>query len=141
MISKKGYTTSKYEAPNQTFQTYKEGNSPPLNESETKKAISYLLDALSKGIPVMVGVHDGRTGGNRTDGTTDHWLVVTGSGTDAYGSFFTFAQTDTEHPLKAFQSSFKLRYIAGKGLVTDCTSAVGCVPGKIVSQVRKSKKK
>jgi hypothetical protein len=88
-IAKKGYQISNYNATGQTFQIYTSINGP--NKSVASSGVSYLISALQRGIPIIVGVDDQPGSANpATDNTTDHFIVIVGMGTDANGNYLLF---------------------------------------------------
>ncbi|GEM_PF-722703 len=87
-IAKKGYKISNYYDLGQTFQIYTEQKG--VNHEQLSKGLSYLKYALSKGIPVIVGIdnHEGSPG--NPDQTTDHFIVIVGMGSDVKGKYLQF---------------------------------------------------
>lgn len=73
--------------PGQSIQTLKEEHGKNQVTGAAQKGFNYLDRALSSGQAVMVGV-DHHLGKHRNDGTTDHFVVVVGSGVDASGRKF-----------------------------------------------------
>jgi peptidoglycan hydrolase-like protein with peptidoglycan-binding domain len=60
-----------------------------VNTANAQKAQSYINSELAAGRPVMVGVM--HPGGRHNGGLADHFVTLTGSGTDAQGrSYYTF---------------------------------------------------
>lgn len=141
-IAKKGYKISGYGDASQTFITYTV--STGVNKTAAKDGVSYLISALQRNIPVIVGV-DYKTGpspGN-ADNTTDHFIVIVGMGTDATGNYFLFYDNATNLSSKGASSSNKLYYDPSTGLIkgqTACTYSDGTpLPIYTVTQIRKSK--
>jgi len=71
-IGKLGYTVSGWSTTNGLiFTTYNENNSPQVNLSQTKVAITYINQALQQGIPILIGVDYASTRNNKNlDNTT-----------------------------------------------------------------------
>jgi len=143
ILSNMGYSISGYST-NQTIVTYSKKNNFGYSEENTKVAVDYILKALSNGKPVIVGVEckDRLNSGNSSDETTDHFIIINGSGQDADGPYFTYIETDTKWTNQAYYDkngqTYKLRFVSGEGLITDCNSP-GCDWGKKVTQIRKTK--
>ncbi|RKG93891.1 LysM peptidoglycan-binding domain-containing protein [Corallococcus terminator] len=75
-----------------------------VNRQAAEQGRDYIDQQLSLGRPVVVGVdhrnNDGQNKDNR-DGITDHFVVITGRGTDEQGRvFYTFHDPATRHPSK-----------------------------------------
>lgn len=112
------------------------------------KSITYLIDALSKKIPVLIGV-DNRPGTLSTsnlDGCTDHFVVIVGMGTDTKGRYFQFVDNSSSNIIEGASYSNRLYYNATTGKITGKTANIQYrnMPGMydyIVNQVRKSIKK
>ncbi|WP_145857136.1 hypothetical protein [Pedobacter suwonensis] len=145
-LGKAGYTCSGYLPGVQTFQTYKESTGVDL--AETKKAISYIISALSQKIPVLIGV-DNRAGTpslRNADGTTDHFVVIVAMGTDSKGKYFQFMDSATKIPAYGASFSNRLYYNSSTGKITGKTAIadyrnISGMHDYIVTQVRKSIKK
>lgn len=139
-IAKKGYQISNYGAPGQTVQIYKATNG--VNTAAAKNGVGYLLSALQRGIPVIVGVDDQPGSPNpNTDNTTDHFVVIVGSGSDSNGNYFTFYDNASGNPLQGTNANNKLYYNAATGLIrgksqTDYASGLN---DYTVTMIRKSK--
>lgn len=93
-IAIKGFKISNYfdvdsKGEKQTFQLYTEKDG--VNLKDLKKGFSYLVYALRKKIPVIIGIdnHKGSSNPN-TDKTTDHFVVVVGIGNDFKGNYIQF---------------------------------------------------
>ena len=105
----------------------------------------YLVGALSKGIPVVVGV-DNRPGSPNTDNSTDHFIVIVGMGTEPDGrKYFQFFDSSTENTFDGASRHNKLYYNSTSGKVSGKSySPYASYPGThnyIMTQVRKSKRK
>lgn len=141
-IGVKGYRISGYGAAGQTFITYTQ--STGVDNNATKDGISYLISALQRGIPVIVGVDykSGPSPGN-PDNTTDHFVVIVGMGTDSNGKYFTFFDNATNFASKGASPSNKLYYNETTGLIQGQTSVTYSdgtkLPLYTVTQIRKSK--
>jgi len=141
-----GYACSGYLPGSQTFQIYTASNG--VNSANTKKAITYLIEALNNKIPVLVGV-DNRPGTPSTanlDGCTDHFVVIVGMGTDDKGKFFQFVDSSTPNISDGASYSNRLYYNATTGKISGKTAneRYRNMPGMhdyIITQVRKSIKK
>lgn len=140
-LAKAGYKVSGYDPYGQTFQTYT--NELGVNSSRTKQAITYMINAINNGIPILAGIdnRNGSPAGN-SDLTTDHFVVIDGMGSDAGGNFFHFMDSSTN--IRANGASYlnKLYYNENTGKITGNTqSGYGNLPGALpytVTQVRKS---
>lgn len=141
-IAKHGYKISAYLASGQTFVTYT--SSSGINQNATKDGVSYIISALQRGIPVIVGVDykPGAPSGN-TDLTTDHFIVIVGAGSDNQGNYFTFFDNGTNNVAKGANPLNKLYYNDSTGLIkgqSSCTYSNGVlIPPYTVTQIRKSK--
>jgi len=156
-IAQLGYTISDYNTPGQTIQAYTEAGG--VNSTNTKLAVSYINSALSRGIPVIVGVdgftststHIVKKGNLRTDASTDHFIVIVGMGTDSKGNFYEFYDSSTTIKADGTSDNNKLYYNGSTGTISGNTSsqydnaAKQAMPGHdyyhpyIMTQVRKSK--
>jgi hypothetical protein len=90
-LRKAGYQISNYGDTGQTYQVYTEQNG--INLDNTGKGVAYLISALHRGIPVIVGVdyEPGSVYNKKTDNSTDHFVVIVGMGTDSNGkNYFNF---------------------------------------------------
>jgi Peptidase_C39 like family len=141
-IAKKSKKISNYYAPNQTIQIYKE--STGADSTKVKDAIGYLISALNRGIPVIVGVGDAPGSHNpHTDQTTDHFIVIVGMGSDATGKYFIFYDNASGQATQGANSNNKLYFnsatwkISGQSQTTYALGA-GMYP-YIVTMIRKSK--
>lgn len=105
---------------------------------------SYIDEQLDSGRPVVVGVsHKGAYNGN-VDGITDHFVVVTGRGTDADGStYYTFNDPATSHASKGADTNVANRFhLSDNGvLVSAGATARGAVVDRHieVSMVRRNR--
>lgn len=107
-----------------------------------KNGVGYLLSALQRGIPVIVGVHDQPGSPNtRTDNTTDHFIVIVGSGSDANGNYFTFYDNASGDPNQGTHPSNKLYFNPSTGLIKgkSQTDYARGLDDYIVTMIRKSK--
>ena len=115
-IAKKGYRISNYFDSTQTIQIYKATTG--VNFTKINTGIGYLLSALHRGIPVIVGVDCWPGSSNPgTDNTTDHFIVIVGSGTDSNGNFFTFFDNSTSNALLGANPNNKLYYNQTTGYI------------------------
>ncbi|MDR4954664.1 hypothetical protein REB14_20985 [Chryseobacterium sp. ES2] len=147
-IAKKGYKISNYydvdsQGNKQTFQIYTEQDGVNLND--LYKGVSYLKYALSKGIPVIVGIDDAAGHPGNLDKSTDHFVVIVGMGTDSNGNFFRFYDNASGiDPINQGANSenklyykYPQRIFTGK---TNCTAyRAGTEHDYIVTMIRKSK--
>jgi hypothetical protein len=136
-ILKEGYKISGYGALGQTFVTYTASSG--IDKTALKDGVSYIISALQRGIPVIVGVDykNGPSPGN-TDNTTDHFIVITGMGSDVLGPYFTFTDNGTNDVDKGMSADNKLHYNEALGLLTGW-SPIFNVTMYTVTQIRKSK--
>ena len=145
-LDKVGYTCSGYSPGDQTFSIYTEQNG--VNLPRTKQAISYIISALSQKIPVLIGVDNriGTPSSINADGSTDHFVVIVGMGTDEKGRYFQFVDNATNNRSTGASYSNRLYYnsitgkITGRTAVADYRNIAG-MHDYIVTQVRKSIKK
>lgn len=136
-----GYQISNYGEPGQTYQVYTEAGG--MNKTNSDNAVGYLNAALGKGIPVVVGVDDAPGSSNpMTDNSTDHFVVIVGSGTDAKGNFYRFYDNSTSWQSTGTSDDNKLYYNPTTGMIegqSQTTYASNCPHDYILTQVRKSK--
>lgn len=153
-IAQLGYSISNYGASGQTIQTYTEAHG--ADSSSVKKAITYINTALSQGKPVIIGVDvkPGQASPPYTDNSTDHFVVIVGSGTDNNGRYYRFYDNSTNNPIYGASVNNKLYYNPTTKLISGNTtsaydnaitqsSSVGIQHGLhpfIITQVRKLKK-
>ncbi|MFD1256297.1 hypothetical protein ACFQ3S_05770 [Mucilaginibacter terrae] len=120
-IAKVGnYTISGYDAPGQTFKiNTKDGG---IDKPEAAKAASYMKAKIAAGIPIVVGV-DYMPGApdKNYDGKTDHFVVITGMGTDATGQYFSFFDGATAYAWYGTSSQNKIYYNAEQGIFRGVT--------------------
>lgn len=139
-ILKKGYRISNYWVQGQTIQVYTAANG--VNLPQTKNGVGYLLSALQRGIPVIVGVDDKLGSSNPdTDKTTDHFVVIVGSGTDALGNYFIFFDNASGNPAQGASPNNRLYYDSVTGLIKgrSQTDYAISLNDYIVTMIRKSK--
>ena len=147
-IAKMGYKISNYYDTGQTFKIYNEQTG--VNRTELAKGLSYLKYALSKGIPVIVGIDDALgvplnsngTPGN-PDLTTDHFIVIVGMGTNSQGNYFQFYDNASGYASQGANSSNLLYYNPTTGIIsgksqTSYAQSSG-LHNYIITQIRKSK--
>ena len=109
-----------------------------------KNGIEYIISKLKKGDPVMVGV-DNQPGSPREnpDKTTDHFVVIVGSGTDQKGNYLLFYENATTNIIFGTSKFNKLYYNSQTGKITGRTSSgYANAPGHydyIVTHIRKNK--
>ena len=139
-IGIKGYQISNYSATGQTIQMYTAQNG--VNKSKVIDGLSYLKYALSKGIPVIVGVDDAPGNPGNADQTTDHFIVIVGMGTDSKGNYFSFFDNASGDANLGASPNNKLYYDSVTGLIQG-TSDTPYASGLIytLTQIRKSKLK
>lgn len=142
-IAKKGYSISNYFASGQTIQIYTAANG--INISAAKNAVGYLISALQRGIPVIVGV-DNKAGSpnQKTDKTTDHFIVIVGTGSDTDGrTYFSFYDNSSGNAIQGANRDNKLYYNSSTGMITGKSQTdYANNPlhyDYIVTQIRKSK--
>ena len=142
-IGKLGYKISSYNAPGQTIQIYNEHIG--IDIQAAKNGVSYLLSALQRGIPVIVGVDykNSTYAPGRPDGSTDHFVVIVGSGSDSQGNYFTFYDNASNYDSKGASSLNKLYYNPTTGFIQGQTQVTydngSKMPAYTVTQIRKSK--
>ncbi len=96
-IFKLGYRVGGWDPGGQTFQVFRRDTGPDKNVA--LKGVSYMIDALQKKIPIIVGVDYGGISPN-TDSTTNHFVVIVGMGTTASGQiYFRFYDNMTSNPI------------------------------------------
>lgn len=141
-IAKKGYSISNYSDAGQTVQIYTEANG--VNKNAAKNAVGYLISALQRGIPIIVGVDDEAGSPNpNTDNTTDHFIVIVGTGSDTNGTYFTFYDNASGDPNQGADTKNKLYYDPSTGLISGKSQTVYAKSSNrhdyIVTMIRKSK--
>jgi len=141
-ILKKGNSISNYFDPGQTIQIYTDANG--VDKIAAKNGVGYLISALQRGIPVIVGVDDEPGSPNQgTDKTTDHFIVIVGTGIDANGIYFTFYDNASGIRSQGTDANNKLYYNPTTGLITGKSQTdyaqVSYRHDYIVTQIRKSK--
>ncbi len=146
MIEQMGYTISNYYAEDsygekQTINLY-DGK---VNNGEVMRGINYLHHALTKGIPVVVGVDYASGSPNPdTDNTTDHFIVIVGMGNDLDGNYFQYYDPSTSVTTTGTSTQNRLYFnsttnkIQGEGVMVFRN---GQKATYTISMVRKSKKK
>ena len=134
-----GYQISSYYSPGQTFQIYTKLNG--VNTSQLANGLSYLKSALSRGIPIIVGIDHSITLTKNIDLTTDHFIVVVGMGTDFTGDYFQFFDNANSNSSKGTSSLNKLYYNAVTGIISGTSQATPYATGKTykITMIRKSK--
>jgi hypothetical protein len=147
-IAKMGYKISNYQDIGQTLKIYNEQTG--VNQTELSKGLSYLKYAISKGIPVIVGVDDAPgvplnnngTPGN-PDLTTDHFIVIVGMDTNNQGNYFQFYDNASGYPSQGANSLNLLYYNHSTGTISgQSQTSYAQSPGLhkyIITQIRKSK--
>lgn len=139
-IGIKGYQISNYSATGQTIQVYSSQNG--VNKNNVIAGLSYLKYALSKGIPVIVGVDDAPGNPGNADQTTDHFIVIVGMDSDSKGNYFSFFDNASGDANLGASLNNKLYYDSVTGLIkgtSDTPYASGLT--YILTQIRKSKLK
>jgi hypothetical protein len=141
-LAKAGYTASGYLPESQTFQIYKE--STGVDHGKTKMAISYIIEALGKNIPVLIGI-DNRVGTpslTNEDLSTDHFVVIIAMVTDSKGKYFQFMDSATTSRIDGASYNNRLYYNPATGKISGKTmNGYGRNSGfydYIITQVRKS---
>jgi len=141
-ILKRGYRISNYFDEGQTFQIYTEKGG--IDYEQLSKGLSYLKYALSKGIPVIVGVDNKSGHPGNLDKSTDHFIVIVGMGTDVKGKYFLFFDNASGSVSQGASNENKLYYNASNSKITgktQCFSYRNCCTkyDYIITQIRKSK--
>lgn len=142
-LKKSGYKVSGYDLSSpQLFQVYTEAGG--VNLPRTKAAISYMISALTNGIPVFIGV-DNIKGAppKNADKSTDHFIVIVGMDTDSRGNkYFQFYDSSTNNIAKATSSKNRLYYNPTTGKISGETQSTYAHGSQnydfIITQVRKS---
>lgn len=135
-----GYQISSYYSTGQTFQIYTTQNG--VNTSQLSQGLSYLKSALSRGIPVIVGVDDapGHTG--NLDNTTDHFIVIVGMGHNTNGNYFQFYDNASSNASQGASPLNLLYYNSTTGKISG-SSQTSYGQGQpypyILTMIRKSK--
>ena len=80
------------------------------------KGIQVIQQHLAAGRPIIVGVNDKR-GSVNNDRTTDHFVVIVGSGKDDQGVYYQFYDPGTSHPEKGTSPENRF-YLDSTGLLT-----------------------
>lgn len=138
-----GYTLSKYNAPGQTIQIYTEKDGTNFNL--VKEGIGYLITALKNNIPVIVGV-DIKNGSSNplTDNSTDHFIVIVGSGHENGKDYFLFYDNASGIPQYGASNLNRLYYNPINGRISGTSSTPYASRAGhheyILTQIRKSKK-
>jgi hypothetical protein len=129
-----------------SIQIYTEAGGASVSDAQS--AVKYINSALTKGIPIIVGVDafKGRIKENN-DASTDHFIVIVGSGTDNKGNFYRFYDNSTSNVRDGTSNANKLYYNNATGIISGNTqSAYDNVDAQendstrhpyIVTQVRK----
>jgi hypothetical protein len=110
------------------------------NETETLKAISYMIDALNHGIPVIAGVdtRDGAKPDENTDNVTNHFIVIVGTSVDSKGRVcFNFYDSGTANVNEGTKDDLRIVFIPGVGLVAAWGSNPDYDPNWKVTQIRR----
>jgi len=97
-----------------------ESNTNKGRKIETLKAISYMIDALSHGIPVIAGVdtRDGEKPSENRDNVTNHFIVIVGTSIDSKGRVcFNFYDNGRVNPADGAKDDLRIVFIPGVGLV------------------------
>ena len=144
---------SNYGAPGQTINAYTEAGG--ANLANVKSAVVYINSELSNNRPVIVGV-DVKPGQKPpyTDNSTDHFIVIVGSGTDNKGNYYRFYDNSTDDPNYGASAGNKLYYNPLTGIISGNTTTrydntdTQAIPANvsqgvhpyILTQVRKNKK-
>lgn len=144
-LDKKGYTVSGYYiGSSQIFQAYTESNG--VDPIQTRLAITYMIETLAKGIPILAGidVNPGAPLANK-DNSTDHFIVIVGTGTDTKGKYFQFMDSSTNYPTLGASQNNKLYFDPISEKITGKTmSQYGTRSNRhdfILTHIRKSIKK
>jgi hypothetical protein len=138
-IAKNGYSISNYYTSGQTIQVYTAVGG--ADSVKVKDAIGYLMSALNRGIPVIVGIDDQLGSSNpQTDGTTDHFIVIVGMGTDSTGNYFTFYDNASGYSSQGANPDNKLYFNPTTWLISGNSQTVYASGlTYIVTMIRKSK--
>jgi hypothetical protein len=73
-----------------------------------QEGINAIIESLKQGKPIMVGV-DYAFGRGINEGTTDHYIVIVGQGSDEKGNYFQFFDNATAHNSLGASSNNKFR--------------------------------
>ncbi len=123
------------------YQTFKA--STGYNSTAAKNGVDYIITKLKLGLPVIVGVDNiqGSPAGN-PDQTTDHFVVIVGSGTDGNGNYFQFYDNASRNLSGAANPYNRLYYQPSTGIIGKSQTGYATQQGRhdyIVTQIRKSK--
>ena len=106
-----------------------------VNKEHARKSVDYIYGQLEKGIPVFVGVDEGVTS-SKNNGTTDHFIVIVGQGSDKRGNYFLFYDNGTESPERGTSLNNKLYYNENTGKISGFINTRGVEQYYIISEVR-----
>jgi len=132
-----GYKSGGYDPGGQTYSIYKRNTG--INKTVAIQGVSYIIDALQKNKPVIVGVDYGGVSPN-LDGTTNHFVVIVGMGSDSQGNYFWFYDNITSNIIFGTAPSNKLYFNPSTGALTGYFVGTPSIPPLFykVSQIRKS---
>ena len=94
----------------------KEAGSGHVKLPTFDKGVKTIDKALAAGKPIIVGVDDKR-GSVNFDQTTDHFVVIVGSGSDSNGSYYQFFDPGTSHVDKGTHEENRF-YMDNEGLLS-----------------------
>lgn len=122
------------------FKIYDAFGGPYPNNS--KSGINYIITKLQAGKPVIVGIDNrpGTLSSSNSDGKTDHFVTIVGSGSDSRGIYLSFFDNATNIESKGTSSLNKLYYNATTGLITGKSTVpyANSLGDYIVTQIRKN---
>lgn len=139
-IAKNGYQISNYNSPGQTIQIYTTAGG--ADSTSVKDGIGYLISALNRGIPVVIGIDDDATQSSNpnTDASTDHFVVIVGMGTDAIGNYFSFYDNASGYASQGAHAENKLYFDPATWLISGSSqTSYGAGLTYILTMIRKSK--
>jgi len=137
-----GYGSAAY-SDSGTYQVFTQLNGVgKVNSSAAAEGTNYINCELQKGEPVMVGVNHGYYGegesNKNTDGTTDHFIVIVGSGISSDGrSYYRFYDNATEVSGNGTSPNNRLYYNPSNGTLIGNSDAGGLGTYQ-VTQIRKT---
>jgi hypothetical protein len=114
-IGRRGLTDLGYGS---AFKVYDSNGGP--YPSVAKDGVNYIISKLQSGKPVIVGVDNrpGTPSTSNTDGKTDHFITIVGSGENSLGKYFTFFDNATSSSSSGTTPFSKLYYSASSGIIS-----------------------
>jgi hypothetical protein len=115
-----------------------------VQKEQFEKGVQYLKQSIENGVPILVGVDDAKGGNEKSDKTTNHFIVIDGMRHDKNGNYFLFKDNATGDPDMSSSEKNK-RYVNEKEMklsgTGDNSYVLNSEYGKYtVTQIRESKK-